>query len=62
MNYLMIRNGAYTVWNFKKLFCFFISSKTLDIPMEVVNVLVFLEDFVHYSSISRKVRISYIDL
>ena len=31
------------------------STKTTDLPQDVVHVLVYLEDFLHYSSLPRKV-------
>ncbi len=30
----------------------------MELPVDVITMLVFLEDFIHYSSLSRKVRLA----
>ena len=37
------------------LFVYFSSAKTADMPQDILNLLVFIEDFIYYAGLSRKV-------
>lgn len=43
------------------MFCLFLRSKTQDGSQDVLNVMIFLEDFIYYSGLSRKVSRASVD-
>lgn len=43
------------------MFCLFPRSKTQDGSQDVLNVMIFLEDFIYYSGLSRKVSRAFVD-
>lgn len=43
------------------MFCLFLRSKTQDGSQDVLNVMIFLEDFIYYSGHSRKVSRASVD-
>lgn len=53
--------GLLRIQNKLWMFCLFLRSKTQDGSQDVLNVMIFLEDFIYYSGLSRKVSRASVD-